>query len=153
MSSMRIFKKIIFSAILVCLFSNQDTNQNIVLAEINPQLIKKNKQTYCSHLPYFVAQLDDDYISENQRKIDILHYDLSFDLYPEDKKFKAVAIIKGKFIYENLEVIELNFYDNFEITEVKLNNIQTDFICEGTRFTVPITEPSIDTFALKISYN
>jgi len=153
MSSMRIFKKIIFSAILVCLFSNQDTNQNIVLAEINPQLVKENKQTYCSRLPNYVAQADDDYISENQRKIDILHYDLSFDLYPEDKKFKAVAIIKGKLINENLEVIELNFYNNFKITEVKLNNIQTEFICEGTRFTVPITEPSIDTFTLKVSYS
>jgi aminopeptidase N len=153
MSSMRIFKKIIFTVILVCILFNQDTNQNIVLAEINPQLIKENKQTYCLRLPYFVAQLDDEYISENQRKIDILHYDLSFDLYPEDKKFEATAIIKGKLIYENLEVIELNFYDNFKITEVKLNNIQTEFICEGTRFTVPITEPSIDTFALKVSYS
>ncbi|MBT8386844.1 MAG: hypothetical protein KJO12_05485, partial [Ignavibacteria bacterium] len=150
---MRIIKKIIFSAILVCLFFNQDTNENFVLAEINTQLIKENKQTYCSRLPYFAEHLYDDYISENQRNIDILHYDLRFDLYPEDKKFNAVAVIKGKIIYENLGVIELNFYDNFEITEVKLNNIQTEFICEGTRFTVPITQSGIDTFALKVSYS
>jgi aminopeptidase N len=154
MASTGTLKKIIFSAVIVTLlFFYQDTSQDILLAEINPQLIKEKKQTYCLRIFNYAVQLDDDYISENQRKIDILHYDLSFDLYPEKKRFEAVAIIEGKVIDENLEVIELNFYDNFEITDVKLNNIQADFICEGTQFTVPIKEISIDTFVLKVSYN
>ena len=154
MTSTKNFRKIIFSAVIVIvLIFCQDTSQDILLAEINPQLIKENKQSYCLRFNNYAVQVDDDYISENQRKIDILHYDLSFDLYPGKKRFEAVAIIKGKVIDENLEVIELNFYDNFEITDVKLNNIQTNFICEGTQFTVPIKEFSIDSFVLKVSYN
>lgn len=154
MTSTGTLKKIIFSAVIVTsVFFFQATSQNIVAVENNPKLVKENKQTYCAHILNYVAQVDYDYISENQRKIDILHYDLSFDLYPEEKRFEALAIIKGKVIDENLEVIELNFYDNFNITEVKLNNIKTDFICEGTKFTLPIKEFSIDTFVLKVSYN
>lgn len=154
MTSIGTLKKIIFSAeIFTLLFFCQDSNQNIVLAEISHQLIKENKQSYCSGISNFVARVDNDYISENQRKLDIIHYDLSFDLYPEEKKFKAVAIVTGKVIDENLKVIELNFYDNFNITEVMLNNFRTDFICEGTQFIVPIKELSIDTFVLKVSYN
>ncbi|RKY91544.1 MAG: hypothetical protein DRQ01_07545 [Ignavibacteriae bacterium] len=154
MTSTKYFKKIIFSAIIVTLlFFCQDTSQDILLAEINPPPINENKQTYCSRILNYSAKIDDDYISENQRRLDILHYDLSFDLYPEEKRFEAVAVIKGKVLDENLKVLELNFYDNFNITEVKLNNIQTDFICEGTQFTIPIKELSIDTFVLKVSYN
>jgi len=75
-------------------------------------------------------------------------------LFPLTKvRSKPSVPFGGKLIDENLEVIELNFYDNFIITEVKLNNIQTDVICEGTEFTVPIKELSIDTFVLKVSYN
>ena len=154
MTSTKNFKKIIFSAVIVTLlFFCQDTSQDILLAEINPQLGKEYKQAYCSRILNYSVQIDDEYISENQRRLDILHYDLSFDLYPEEKRFEAVAVIKGKVLDENLKVIELNFYDNFNITEVKLNNIQTDFICEGTQFTIPIKELSIDTFVLKVSYN
>jgi len=154
MTSTKNFKKIIFTAVIVTLsFFCQDTSQDILLAEINPQPIKENKQAYCSRILNYSAQIDDEYISENQRRLDILHYELSFDLYPEEKRFEAVAVIKGKVLDENLKVIELNFYDNFKITEVKLNNIQADFICEGTQLTIPIKELSIDTFVLKVSYN
>jgi len=154
MTSKITLKKIIFFIIIATLiFLYQDISQNIALAEYNPQLITENKQNYCSRISNSLQQVDDDYISENQRKIDVLHYDLSFDLYPDEKRFEAVAIIKGQFSDEKLEVIDLNFYDNFEITEVTLNNIQTDFICEETRFTVPFKELSDDTFVLKISYN
>ncbi|NNG27687.1 MAG: M1 family metallopeptidase, partial [Ignavibacteriaceae bacterium] len=154
MTSKITLKKIRFLIIIATLiFLYQDISQNIALAEYSPQLIKENKQNYCSRISNSLQQVDYDYISENQRKIDVLHYDLSFDLYPDEKRFEAVAIIKGQSSDEKIEVIDLNFYDNFEITEVTLNNIQTDFICEETRFTVPFKKLSDDTFVLKISYN
>jgi len=154
MTSQITLKKIIFLvAIVTLVFFYRDINQNIVLAENNLQLLQENKQNYCSRISNSLQQVDHDYISENQRKIDVLHYDLSFDLYPKAKRFEAVAIVKGQILDENLEVIELNFYDNFEITEVILNNTQTDFICEGTRFMVPIKKLSNDTFVLKVRYN
>ena len=64
MTLTKYFKKIIFSALIVTLlFFCQDTNQNIVLAEINLQHIKENKQAYCSQLLNYASQVDDDYIS------------------------------------------------------------------------------------------
>jgi len=154
MTSTKTLKKIIFTSIIFTLvFFCRDTGNNITLAENNPKLTKENKQTYCSRILNSAVPIDDDYISENQRKIDILHYDLSFDLYPEEKRFDAVAIITGKVIDENLKVIELNFYDNFNITEVKVNNVQADFICEDTQFSVPIEKLNKDTFVVKVSYN
>ena len=40
------------------------------------------KQTY---IQTYLNWHDDDYITKNQTKIDVLKYDLSFDLYPEKK--------------------------------------------------------------------
>ncbi len=99
------------------------------------------------------SKWNDEYISENQRKIDVIHYDLSFDLYPEKKKFYAVAIIKGKILDKNLNKIELNFYDNFNITEVKLDNIDKDFDCKGSNFSIPLNGYSKEYFVIQINYS
>ena len=99
--------KIIFFTIIVfslVLFS-QDLNQNKFLAENNHQLTRESKKSYCSYLLNHSNKITDDYISENQGKIDILHYDLSFNLYPEAKRFDAVAILKGKVLDKNLKKI------------------------------------------------
>lgn len=97
-------------------------------------------------------KLQDNYITDNQRKIDILHYDLEFDLYPEDKKLIASAEITGKIIRMPIESIDLNFYDNFEINEVKLNDEKTDYFSEDKTISIPINSVLDDTFVVKISY-
>lgn len=148
------FKKIIFLAVIVILvFFNQDTRRNITLADVNQPLIKESKQLVCSYLLNYASQIDDKYISENQKNIDILHYDLSFNLYPEDKRFEAVAILEGKILNKNLKKIELNFYDNFNIKYVKINEIETEYTCNGTKFTIPSIKINDDKFVLNISYD
>ena len=54
------------------------------------------KDFYSHHINnYHIIFNTEDYITENQRKIDILHYDLFFDLFPDEKEFDASAVIKG----------------------------------------------------------
>jgi aminopeptidase N len=96
--------------------------------------------------------LTDDYITDNQYKIDILHYGLHFDLYPEDKKLLAVAEIKGIIISKPITSIDLNFYDNFDIKEVTLNGEQTPFISKEKILSIPLNSELKDTFVIKISY-
>ena len=51
-------------------------------------------KTFIHGSPLELSEDDSSYISDNQYKIDILHYDLYFDLHPETKSFNASAILK-----------------------------------------------------------
>ena len=107
--------------------------------------IRKNDSNFKNFFP-------DDYITDNQKKIDILHYNLEFDLYPEDKKLIASAEITGIILRKSITSIDLNFYDNFEINEVTLNDEKTDYISEGKFFSIPLSPELEDTFVIKIGY-
>jgi aminopeptidase N len=107
--------------------------------------IRKNGNNFKTFFP-------DDYITDNQRKIDILHYNLGFDLYPEQKKLIASAEITGIILRKSITSIDLNFYDNFEINEVIFNDERTDYISEGKKFTIPLSSEIEDTFIIKIDY-
>jgi aminopeptidase N len=96
--------------------------------------------------------LQDDYITENQYKIDILHYSLQFDLYPEDKKLIAFAEITGKVLEKPISSLDLNFYDNFDINEVTLNDEKTTYISKGKNFSIPLSSELEDTFVVRIGY-
>ncbi|MBT8382974.1 MAG: M1 family metallopeptidase [Ignavibacteria bacterium] len=99
-----------------------------------------------------ITILQDDYITDNQRKIDILHYKLYFDLYPERKTLIATAEVIGTVIEQPLSRIDLNFYDNFQITEVTLNGTQSDYKLNDKLFSIPFVADIGDTFVVKISY-
>ncbi len=109
-------------------------------------------QTYIHGSPLSLNEDDETYISDNQRQIDILHYDLSFDLHPETKSFDASAIIKAK-IRKELKQIDLNFYDNFDITLVQLNGKEVPFINKEKRLTISPDSVSTDTFYIRIDYS
>ena len=87
------------------------------------------------------------------RKVDILHYDLSFDLHPDKKMFYASAEIKGIVKDKESETIDLNFYDNYKIGSVTLDGYNTEYINKGKNFSVKLKKPIIDTFLLKIDYS
>ena len=86
-------------------------------------------------------------------KIDILHYDLFFDLHPEEKMFNASAEIKGLNKEINQKTIELNFYDNFDIKSVTLNGKEVDYTNKKNIISIKPDNPVIDTFLLKIDYS
>jgi aminopeptidase N len=91
-------------------------------------------------------------ISPSQKKVDILHYDLFFDLYPGKKEFKASATLTGKVKVKGLKEIDINFYDNFDISEVMLNGMKHKYINENNILKV-FSDPPVDTFSLKIDYS
>lgn len=100
----------------------------------------------------YFSNPDEDYISPTQKKLDIYKYDLSFDLYPEKKMLIAKAILSGKVLDENLNSIDLNFYDNFKITKLTLNTEITEYENQGTRLSVPFNSSAGSEFILEVNY-
>jgi aminopeptidase N len=100
----------------------------------------------------YFQKLDDDYITQNQRKIDIYKYDLAFDLYPENKMFVAKAVLTGKVLDPTIETIDLNFYDNFEIKSIVLNDVLTEYENEGYRLSIPLNSFSGSEFKIEVDY-
>ena len=92
------------------------------------------------------------YITENQLKVDILHYDISVDLYPKDKKLNGDVSIKGRVIEQPLNQIDLNFYDNLKITSVLFNGVESPFNNKGTKLTIIPENEITDTFDIRIRY-
>lgn len=103
--------------------------------------------------PIFSQRLVKNYISPNQYKIDILNYDLFIDLNIEEKSFSSEFTVTGIILDETLTSIDLNFYDNLEISELRLNNKNQEFIHKGFLLSVKIDETITDTFYLNIRYS
>lgn len=101
----------------------------------------------------FSQKVTKDYITSNQYKVDILKYDLFINLEIEKKSLIAEISITGVIIDETLTSIDLNFYNNLYINELKLNNVNQDFIHKGSLLSVKIDETVTDTFYLKIRYS
>ena len=97
--------------------------------------------------------ISESYISKNQLALDVLHYNLKFDLHPAKKLLDGDVIISG-FLKDSLvKRIDLNFYDNFNIKKVTLNNnVVNDYSYTGTSFSVPVSFSVLDTFNLRIIY-
>ena len=109
-------------------------------------------KTYIHGSPLELSEDDSSYISDSQHQVDILHYDLSFDLYPETKSFNASAIITAKFKKE-IPQIDLNFFDNFDISLVSLNGKEVPFSRKDKRITIlPEKAFLADTFNIQINY-
>ena len=94
------------------------------------------------------------YISENQKMIDVLHYNLNIDLYPSQKSIKGKADLKIKLLSRDLKSIDLNFYDNMKISKLLVDNAETNYINERTRLTIPLDGKDLnrDELNLEIEY-
>ncbi|KAA0236757.1 MAG: M1 family peptidase, partial [Chlorobiota bacterium] len=97
-------------------------------------------------------KIDEDYITPNQRKIDITKYDLSFDLYPENKMFIAQAVLTGKVLDQTIPTIDLNFYDNFRINKITLNDKSVEYENEGTRLSIKYDSTFQNEFEIVVDY-
>ena len=106
-----------------------------------------------SGLYAFSIEIPDTYILKSQLALDVLHYNLKFDLHPEKKLLDGDVIITGLLKDSLTKRIDLNFYDNFEIKEVRLNNqLVANYNYSGTNFSVPLNYSTLDTFNLQIIY-
>lgn len=124
-----------------------------ILIIILPGAVYYKIQIYrLTYIHTYFKVADENYISPNQKKIDIIKYDLSFDLYPEKKMFIARAVLTGKVLDENIQSIDLNFYDNFKIEQLTLNDQLADYDNEGTRLSIPFNASSLKEFKIEIQY-
>ncbi len=125
----------------------------VLLILILPGAVYYKIQLYkLTYIYTYFQKIDDDYITQNQKKIDIYKYDLAFDLYPEKKMFTAKAILTGKVLDTKIESIDLNFYDNFEIKKILLNDLLTEYENEGTRLSIPFNSLSGSEFKIEVNY-
>jgi aminopeptidase N len=62
-----------------------------------------------------------------QSKIDILHYDFKFDLYPDKSYLKGDAILTCLQLDKSSTEIILNFYDNLKITGLMVNGQKIEY--------------------------
>ena len=125
----------------------------VLLILILPGAVYYKIQLYkLTYINTYFQKIDDDYISKNQKKIDIYKYDLAFDLYPEKKMFIAKAILTGKILDPTIPSIDLNFYDNFEIKRILLNDVSTDYENEETQLSIPLSSFSKNEFKIEVEY-
>jgi aminopeptidase N len=144
-------KSFVVSFIILLLFSGGSW---LVYKQSSIELQNMKIAFYEQHLKNFKSFFDQEkYITDNQRQVDILHYDLFFDLFPEKKKFDASAIIKGVLKTKGLNSLDLNFYDSFEIKLVELNGKKADYTYEGKLISIVIGHSIPDTFKVKIEYS
>ncbi len=95
----------------------------------------------------------DDYITQNQKYIDVLHYDINIQLNTKLRTINADVKIKGVIKNKDLKRIDLNFYDNFNISDVYLNGEKTTYENKGTRFSILRPPTLVDTFTIRVVYS
>ncbi len=93
------------------------------------------------------------YITDNQYKIDVLHYNLNLDIFPGKRIIKGDVTITGILKNKDLNEIDLNFYDNMDISKVYLNNIPVSYNLSDTKLSVPFNITDIDTFSIRVVYD
>lgn len=100
-------------------------------------------------------------VSDFQKSIDILHYDLSFDLNTDEKILNGIARLTATKIpelrpehqFENELDLELNIYDNLEISSVKINDETIDYKRKKNRLFIKTKKVLSDTFVVEIKYS
>ncbi|UCH65203.1 MAG: M1 family metallopeptidase [Ignavibacterium sp.] len=92
-------------------------------------------------------------IIEKQKSVDILHYSLSFDLFPEEKKFNASATIKGRKLVREIDSIHFNFYNNYDVSTVTINGKKAGFELKDKFISIVRNFPVTDTFEVQIDYS
>lgn len=95
---------------------------------------------------------DAGYITSNQYDIDVLKYDLSIDLYPEKRMIKGNATITGLIKNKAIGRLDLNFYDNLEISSATLNGKPAEFQRSERHISFSLDNFKSDTFVVNIIY-
>ncbi len=123
-----------------------------ILPPVKDNLTKLMQTEKIKRLSSMPVSIPANYISDNQYKIDVLHYYLNFDLHPSERLLKGDATIKGVLNNKDLKEIDLNFYDNMNISKVLLNNSPVSYSLSNTRLSVPLEKSIPDTFYLRVVY-
>ncbi len=94
----------------------------------------------------------DEYNPQSQRALDVIHYQIRLDLYPEQKKIAGDVTIKMMINDKRSPKIEINFYDNLAIRDLRLNNSKVKYDRSEKLLSIQKTDLNIDTVVIKIVY-
>lgn len=98
-----------------------------------------------------VRDVYSDYISDDQKKTDIIHYNIKIDLFTEQEYINGSVEINGNVTDRTLRQIVLNFYENMEIKSLELNGRQAEYKREETKLFIPYKD-ELEKFTIKINY-
>ncbi len=119
----------------------------------SPEEINRIKKIYYqNHLLRYKNIFRYDERSEGDTLVDILTYDLYFDLHPEEKLLKGIAKIKFTLKNKNTNYIDLNFYDNFDLTGLLLNGKNIDYDYDENLLSIPLNGTLPDTSIVEVRY-
>ncbi|MEE9430647.1 MAG: M1 family metallopeptidase [Melioribacteraceae bacterium] len=93
------------------------------------------------------------YSNSSNKDIDVLHYDINIELDTEKEKIICTVQITGIVKKEKLKSIRFNFYDNFNINNVLLNNKIAKYVNEDNHLTIANSIEQDDTFFVKVEYS
>jgi aminopeptidase N len=84
--------------------------------------------------------------------IDVLHYNIGIDLYPEKQFVKGDVIIKIFLSGWNSNEINLDFYDNMKIKKVTVSEQETSYFQKEKTLSVNLKNRQKDTVDIRIVY-
>lgn len=93
-----------------------------------------------------------EYITEFQRKIDIIHYSIKIDLIPETKTINGIVTITAKKKDIEQDTLELNFLNNMIVQSIKYSDEFLKFSHTNNRIKIDISEILSDTLIFSITY-
>ena len=85
---------------------------------------------------WFADEEEDGYNSPEQKLIDVLHYTIKLDLFPEQKRLKGDVTLQFVFTDSLDKKFHINFYDNLKIHKVLWNGLATNYSNYKTSLTV-----------------
>lgn len=94
----------------------------------------------------------EDHINEAQLNLDVLHYELHPDLYPEKKRMRGRAIITLTALAAE-EEIDINLYDNMKIDTLCVNGRETKYSRSNNHIFIDYAVEQGDTVVVKIAYH
>ena len=70
---------------------------------------------------------EDEYNFPEQKLIDVIHYTVKLDLFPDQKRLKGDVTLQFVFTDSLQKIFKINFYDNLRIHKVLWNGLATNY--------------------------
>lgn len=100
-----------------------------------------------------ISDIPGSYISENQTKIDVLKYDIDIELFTQKEQIRGNVLVTGVILDRSIQQIDLNFYDNFNIEKILVNDKPSEYINEDMHLSIPVSGVKKDTFEIRVIYS
>ncbi len=119
---------------------------NLALKSVKNSVLELRKRVSA----FASATIPDNYYNLKQYNLNVKHYYLKLDLYPQKKLLIADAIITGEYKFPT-DTIYLNFTDNYKVNSLKLNKREIPLVIKDYHLIIPNFDAS-DSFSVHIKY-